>query len=298
MARKLTIEKVEKRLQSKRIQLLDEYVNVKKINEFRCLVCNHTWETSCRSILVNGSGCPKCNSSKLTNEIIDERICDRHIKRLGDYKNKRTNLLWECLVCGFNWEATPGNVVINSIKSGCPRCAGKIIDDYVVDERLQVDDREIKRIGTVKSVNEKIEWLCLSCDVRWFATPSNVLYYCSGCPACVNKGEKELHKLIIENVCFDELKTQHKMQLYGKTIVVDFLLKKNDRVVVIERNGEQHYQPVRFGGISQEAAESNFHKQQKRDRFLERWCDRKGWDLIIVPFSMSTEDIIDILKNI
>ena len=40
--------------------------------------------------------------------------------------------------------------------------------------------------------------------------------------------------------------------------------------LAIEYDGQQHFFPVRFGGISQERAEDNFKSQKKRDRKKNR----------------------------
>jgi very-short-patch-repair endonuclease len=59
---------------------------------------------------------------------------------------------------------------------------------------------------------------------------------------------------------------------------VDFYFP--DKNIIIEYNGHQHYQPVRFGGISLESAEINFIRQQYRDKYLQNFCDQNNITLI------------------
>lgn len=53
--------------------------------------------------------------------------------------------------------------------------------------------------------------------------------------------------------------------------------------LAIEVQGEAHYAPVRFGGISQEEAVEAFRGQQRRDRAKENACSDAGWVLVQIP---------------
>lgn len=55
-----------------------------------------------------------------------------------------------------------------------------------------------------------------------------------------------------------------------------------------EYNGEQHYEPVCFGGISFEEAQQNLRKQQERDQRKKELCEEQGITLIIIKY---TEDL-------
>jgi len=50
--------------------------------------------------------------------------------------------------------------------------------------------------------------------------------------------------------------------------------------MILEYNGDQHYRPVKFGGISIERANLNFAKQQVRDKSIEAFCDDNKIKLI------------------
>ena len=57
-----------------------------------------------------------------------------------------------------------------------------------------------------------------------------------------------------------------------------------DWKVVIEMHGQHHYQPVRFGGITQEEAELNFQEQQERDRIKEDGATKAGWSYVVFKY--------------
>ncbi len=71
---KLTNEIVDRRLLSRNIRRVDDYVHGKSGVTFECLSCHNTWKASPGGILYAKSGCPKCRFRESKNEIIIGRI--------------------------------------------------------------------------------------------------------------------------------------------------------------------------------------------------------------------------------
>lgn len=66
-----------------------------------------------------------------------------------------------------------------------------------------------------------------------------------------------------------------------------------DLSIVIEVMGEQHYGPVKFGGISDEEAESNFRKQLKIDEEKKQAAIDAGFTYVALKYSEPiTEELI------
>jgi len=61
------------------------------------------------------------HSKILTNNIVDKRLENRLIKRIGKYVNNSTKIDFQCLKCDNIWQATTGNILNNN--TGCPYCA-------------------------------------------------------------------------------------------------------------------------------------------------------------------------------
>ena len=57
-----------------------------------------------------------------------------------------------------------------------------------------------------------------------------------------------------------------------------------DWKVAIEVHGQQHYQPVRFGGITQEEAELNFQEQRERDITKKEGVIKAGWSYVVFKY--------------
>ena len=66
--------------------------------------------------------------------------------------------------------------------------------------------------------------------------------------------------------------------------------------LIIEVHGQQHYEPVRFGGISQEDAESNLCDQKYRDSLKKDTAIKVGWTYIAIPYydSITEERILEL----
>lgn len=120
---KHTNEALDPQLNARNIERLANYVGIDEIIPFRCLICNYEWSTSTNSIINGGTGCPSCSHrATLTNDIIDERICGRPIKRIGNYINLSTPIDWQCTIstCNNIWPAKPADIIHQG--TGCPIC--------------------------------------------------------------------------------------------------------------------------------------------------------------------------------
>jgi hypothetical protein len=52
----------------------------------------------------------------------------------------------------------------------------------------------------------------------------------------------------------------------------------------IEYDGECHYFPIRYGGISEEKAQENLESSQRRDKIKDQYCDDNGYLLLRIPY--------------
>lgn len=65
-------------------------------------------------------------------------------------------------------------------------------------------------------------------------------------------------------------------------VVFDFYLPEYR--TAIEVNGEQHYHPVTFGGISLKKAVEKFNKQVIMDEKKDKYCSNNNINLIKIPY--------------
>lgn len=94
--------------------------------------------------------------------------------------------------------------------------------------------------------------------------------------------------LFVQNVLSKKQGIQYKRQYsfndcsYKRKLFFDFYISEYN--TVIEVNGEQHYEPVTFGGVDKKTALLNFKKQQKRDKIKEEYCQKYKINLLIISY--------------
>ncbi len=229
--------------------------------------------------------CPKCyeennnrriNNIKLTNDVIDSRLIGRDMKRIGDVCGRHTKIEWECLKCGNIWMQTPGNVIHKSNPTGCPKCNGGVSDNKDIFLQKIKDREDLCMIGDYNSSQSKTLFKCIKCDTEWLAKPANILNLGRGCPCCKFKSEKLVGDILIKY----GYNAQHSVHINSgsKKYIIDWLI--TDKNVFIEYNGEQHYKPVKFGGMSNKVAMEKFEEQKIRDESLRTYCKNKSIHLL------------------
>ena len=269
---------IDKRLEGRDIKRLGNYSNNRDPIDFICTLenCKYIWAASTSNVLF-GTGCPKCAGKMLlTNEMVDLKLIGRNIKRLNDYVNISTAINFQCLECEYIWSVCPTSILNGD--HGCPKCGGSLpLNNDIVDERLI--GRDIKRLDDYVNNRVHINFQCLKCSNIWDASPSHILHEQTGCPNCnFRKNERLIHNIFIKND-LNFIRNRHINNAIPnecRRILFDFFCNGN----IIEYNGEQHYKPVRFGGISIERAEAKFIKQKERDAYLQRICDENKIPII------------------
>lgn len=148
----ITNEIIDKRLATRPIRRLTNFVSSKDKMSWLCLVdgCGQPWDTSYGCVINSNTGCPRCAGVlKLTNEEVDFRIKNRSIKRLEDIDGVHNKVYWQCEVDGCNtkWAATPNNILCGK---GCPKCHilnEKIISNIFINNDINFQSQ--KRIDKI-----------------------------------------------------------------------------------------------------------------------------------------------------
>jgi len=114
----------------------------------------------------------------------------------------------------------------------------------------------------------------------------------------MSSGEKGVFKALddlgfVENEDFVFDKTFSELTKYsGKFLRPDFRFINHK--TFLEADGEHHFQPVCFGGISKERAEANLVKKQKSDRVINQFCAENGYKIIRISYKQFPK-ILEIL---
>lgn len=160
-------------------------------------------------------------------------------------------------------------------------------------KQMQVINPDIEIVGEYQGNKIKIACQCKKCNHEWEAHPDNLLRW--GCPKCnYSRGELLIETFLRENEV--EYIPQYKIKI-DTTIncsgeaKVDFFLPKYN--TFIEYNGIQHYVANEyFGGTLQ------LQHQQSRDLFAKEYCISNNINLVIIPYTLADEQVINICKRI
>lgn len=266
---------------NKQIQRIDNCVTSNVKIKWKCLIdtCCYEWQTTPAKIIHRGDSCPQCSHRlPLSNQVIDNRLKDKLIKRLGDFINVTTPTLFRCLNCQNEWEAEPRRIIHQNC--GCPECStlkpwtNNEFDDLLID-------RNIKRLGSYVNSKKPIEFECQiqGCAHKWFACPSSILSG-SGCPKCNRPGQNE--KTVLKFLEESGMPFQWQVKITNfdpketHRYKVDFYLTALN--LIIEYNGIQHYQPTGFS--SNIDAAKAFKSQQVRDNYVRCFCKYNNINLL------------------
>jgi len=100
---------------------------------------------------------------------------------------------------------------------------------------------------------------------------------------CVNNPNSQANKtfLILKELFPNVIIEPEKIFIVdGKRMRGDFYFEWNEEKFLVEYNGIQHYKPVKFPGMDDEAAKAKFEYQTNRDERLRSYCAEQGILLI------------------
>lgn len=112
-----------------------------------------------------------------------------NIEIIGEYVKATEKILCRCKIDGWEWTATPHNLLRNH---GCPKCKSnntanltkKPIEDFLSDfYKKNTNANNIEFLSDYKGVSHKIRCKCRICKHIWFPKAEKLLLG-QGCPSC------------------------------------------------------------------------------------------------------------------
>ena len=141
---------------------------------------------------------------KRTHEqfIEDMNRINPNIEILNKYVKAKIKVKCRCKLDGYEWEATPDNLLRNR---GCPMCGNKIIsnklskshDDFI--NEIKEINPNIEILGEYVNNYTKIKCKCKIDGYEWYAIPNNLISKKQGCPKCGGT-MKKTHEEFIEKM--------------------------------------------------------------------------------------------------
>jgi ribosomal protein S27AE len=278
MGRKLTLEVFQDIARERGGECLStEYVNNRTHLRWRC-ADGHEWFARGDCVKDGNQWCPQCFTNKARLDIsVYQRIAEKRGGKLlsTEYENSNSKLLWECDQ-GHQWEAVASGV--KNKRSWCPQCSNNVKLDISVYQKI-AEERGGKLLSTEyeRSI-QKLLWECEQ-GHQWEATGYSVKIRKSWCPQCSKSKSERLCREIIEDL------TGYKFPSVRPKFLKGLELDGYNAEVwtAFEYQGEQHYKYKPFFHED----EGDFQCQQERDQRKYKICQKKGIDLILVPYTLN-----------
>lgn len=247
-----------------------------------------------------GSGrCPTC---LLRRKAYDIEYIKQELQRYGfnfisgKYKNNMSKII---ICCGNNrehqFETCWGTFQQSPCCGICAREISNKRQAHTYEEVVVFfENSEHKVLSTeYKNCKTKLLVQCFRKHKPWWVC-FNDFQQGTRCPKCSeSKGEKEVTKVLTDlDVTFTQ---QHRLQKGSSSLKLDFFVPSLS--LGIEYDGQHHFEPVRFGGISLEKAKRNLRKTQQRDRRKFGLCKKQGIGLLRIKYTQNQQDIKRLIQN-
>jgi protein-arginine kinase activator protein McsA len=233
----------------------------------------------------NGAGCSNCagNNKKNTFQIIKEfkKIhFNKYNYDLVDYIGTKKYVLIKCNKCLNTFKQTPNNHLMGN---GCPNCNGKFnksLEEIIKDfKKIHLNKYDYSKVN-YKNNTTKVEIICSEHGSFWQEPYNHKNGH--GCPKCSeSKGERKVREFLESN----NIKYSQEIKLF-ENYRFDFYLE--DLNTVLEYDGKQHFEPVKyFGGLE------GFLKTQERDKIKTEYCLKNNIRIIRIGYF---EEVREVLK--
>lgn len=241
---------------------------------------------------------------KKTTEVYSseiEELYNGKIEVTGDYIDCSKAIAHRCREHGVEFTITPTSALRGN-KQICPRCKGQ--EQHARQRKpVKVFKQELKEKhrgtivarGAYVNTHTKIDFECKKCETLFCAEPNAVLRI-SGCPGCrTPKGELDIKNLLEDTgIAYQKQKT-FKGCKDVRLLSFDFYLP--DYNLLIEYDGKQHFEPIKFFG-----GETEYIKQVRRDAIKNNYAKENNINIIRIPYTVTgrrlEQTILDELKQL
>lgn len=248
-------------------------------------------------------GCQHCiGRNDDEKEVLQEMYeTNPNMKILEPYQGRRKRVKMLCLIHGIVSKKSPYEVIHGK---GCYYCGlekqakqQKMPEDIFL-QRLYNKYPHILLNQGYDCITSDANFHCCKCGCDWTDNAGYVLR--RGCPICDSTSmEREIGKILTKhNINY---KPQFSFADCKDRRVLPFDFYLLDYNLLIEYDGQQHYRPVNFGGISDNEALRQFKTTQKHDAIKTAYCKDNDILLLRIPYweSKNIEQIIlDSIKGV
>jgi len=267
---------------------LEEYVNSRTPilvkhnkcgNEFKVRPNDFLRSTPCR--YCNGNISKKKTTAEFKHEMY--QLVGNSYTLLSSYIARNQYVTMRCNTCGNVFKVTPGNFLCGTRCVICHINSLRLSKEVVTKRIIDCLGPDYSLVSDYVSSQKKSILYHKECNTYFKVRLDDVFTKHSGCPLCnSSRGEHYIYcYLKSNNINFETQKTFPEL-VDTNRLSYDFYL--SDYKLLIEYQGEQHYIPKNFGGISKEEALSRFELQKYHDKLKRDFAKEKGLTLLEISY--------------
>lgn len=284
-----TFDKLLKKKTMGRIICLEKAIINTKKYKFKCIECGlEFYET--KQKMTSNPKCKICRNKKIDyrDELSVKEMLKRELNNEYEFISfqKKHKIKIKHKKCGHIWDVTTTRLI--SKQTGCPKCNGgiKYSNKEFLNKLNKYVGEEYTPLEEYKSTHKPIKFKHNVCGYEWKVAPS---HFFSGvrCPMCKgSNGEKAISSFLTTNNI--EYIFQYTVDGFIKNTRLyrfDFaIFKKGKLLALCEFQGQQHYFPVRFNGVSQEIAIQKHKSTINSDKAKIKYCKEHNIELIKIKY--------------
>lgn len=293
----------ELRIVSPTLTVVGEYINNKTKIDIHCNVCVHD-NQSYPYDLLSGVGCPNCfklSRYKTTGTFKNEvSQINPSVELVSEYLNNKTIVELRCVDCGHIWSALPNN--IRNGKLNCPNCKditksySEFINDFLIANPHDASEYEFYE-DTYSGYKNPV-LVKHSCGYVYTANESRKMiiggFRCPICKRNMSTGASLSLKTLEQLGTVDiQLEKTFDDLVDILPLKYDFYVHLNEKELLVEYNGEQHYKP-----------NSNFHvteddwlKRQEHDKTKKEYAISNSKYYLEIPSTVPFSEIGNFIKH-
>lgn len=263
----------------------EEYLQDKKATtncrtNIKCLTHNYIWESTIGEAYRNAKICKECRTDQ--NKSWKDYTTEKKYKILNE------NGIYATFQCEFDhesWVTQKSHIKFTN----CKECSGRKITLKMLLDKL--DKLKFELLNQDEYINTKSigEFKCIRNHI-WKTEIHNVYGDKSECPECsTNIGEAKC-KFILETIFNKAFIKTRKIIDTG----LELDMYNEELNLALEYNGIQHY--IEHNKFFHK--NGGFEEQQERDNYKLNFCLNNNINLIIVPYTVKGDKLIELNYNI
>jgi hypothetical protein len=237
-------------------------------------------------------------------DLLGQKIGRLTVIEKTDKRTQSRGIIWKCQcecgnICEISGDRLTRKDNRNTKSCGClQREAAKELGKQKGKNLLGQRFGKLVPIKLLEEKNERIYLCQCDCGNLYKVKSKNLLRgHVNSCGCGIKSKGELLISQILDKYNISYIEQYHTKDCCFKDsnyqAYFDFFV---DNHYIIEYDGEQHFMPRKFNGLSDEEAEENYRKTLEHDKYKNQWCKENHIPLIRISYTKYSTLRIEDLK--